>query len=200
MKWRVFGVGADGIAAEKKAVDRLGVKYGTVESVEDVVRDADSIFPAAMERGELAGEFGNFGIYGDNGAGELILAGQRVDEAIAADEDVAAGAGFVPAVAVAAEKYGAAGGVVEEVVFDDDAARRAEQGSAGAVVTDGVAGEADFGCPGEVFEAEVAVAADGGGDGVGKTDAEDFGAVDGGAIGGDDGVDTGDGGGYLHGA
>ena len=69
------------------------------------------------------------------------------------DEDVATGSSLVPTVAVSAEEYGAAAGVVEGVVADDDLAWCAEERAAGAIVAYGIACELYAWTPCEVFDA-----------------------------------------------
>ena len=124
-----------------------------VEGVELIIDDADGILLAAMKVGFLLCQRGNLGIDGDNGVGKLEHAGEGVHKAVAANEDVAAGAGLIPAVAVATKKDGGAGGVVEKVVLYHSAPRRTEKCSASTVVADGVAGKVHLGSPRQVLDA-----------------------------------------------
>lgn len=111
----IVGVGLEGVAEEAEAGGGLGVEEGCAEGHEAVVGDGD----AAVERVALVLDVGDYGVDGDDGLSELVGGGQGVDEGVAADGDVAARAGLVPSVAVAAEEDGGSGGVVESVVLAD---------------------------------------------------------------------------------
>ena len=79
--------------------------------------------------------------------------GKCIEETVAANNDIAHGAAFVPAVAVAAEQNGCAGGVIEEIVLAHGVAKRREQGSAGAIIAHGAVAEQHFGGPSDIFNA-----------------------------------------------
>ena len=145
----VVGVVGDGIAFELDSVYGLGVEYGFVEGLYAVVSYGD----AAVEVFLLLVEIGYLGIDGDDGVGELEAVGEGVDYFVFLDEDIAACSGLVPTVAVSAEEYGAATGVVKGVVADDDLAWCAEERSASAVVAYGIACELYAWTPCEVFDA-----------------------------------------------
>ena len=100
-------VGYQRIALVQQSVYRLGIQQGRVEGDKLVVYDADGILLATVEEFLLLVQFGYFGIDGNDGVGELELAGERVDEAVVADGYIAAGSGLEPSVAVAAEQNGA---------------------------------------------------------------------------------------------
>ena len=146
----IGGVGLDSVVEEAEGGGGLCVEERGAEGYEAVAGDGD----AGMEGGSLVVEVGDDGVDGDYGLGELVGGCEGVEECVAADCDVAAGAGLVPSVAVAAEEDGGAGGVVEEVVFAEGRTGGAEEGAAGAVVADGVAGEEDGGGAGEVFDSD----------------------------------------------
>ena len=116
---RVVVVECDTVVAELQSIDRLSIKQRGIEALEYVVGDNHSgCALSAVEQIALTGEVGNLGIDRDDAFGELIHAGQGVDEAIIADSHVAACSGLIPTVAVAAEQDGCARGVVEQIVFD----------------------------------------------------------------------------------
>ena len=130
-----------------------------------------------MEVGLLSVEVGNLGIDADDRIGELIHAGERVDKAVAAYGDIAAGASFVPAVAVATEEDGRTRSVVEKVVLHHRALGCAEERSAGTVVADGVMGKVYLGSPGEVLYTIACGGANLGRQRIGKADDELLGTV-----------------------
>ena len=106
MEGSIVLVVTDGIALPQQAVDRLGIEERVVETLKLVVHDADSVLLATMEILLLCIEVGYLGIDADDSIGELEHAGERVDEAVAADEHVAACACLIPAVTVATEQDG----------------------------------------------------------------------------------------------
>ena len=107
VEWGEIVVGYQRIALVQQSVYRLGIEQRRVEGDKLVVYDADGILLAAVEEFLLLVQFGNFGIDGNDGVGELELAGERVDETVVADGNIAAGSGLEPSVAVAAEQNGA---------------------------------------------------------------------------------------------
>ena len=145
------------VVAEQETVNALGIKQGLVECLEDVVNNAYCVFAAckgaSVEVFLLSVKLGYLGVDADDGIGELEGAGEGVEEAVLAYEDIAACACLVPSVAVAAQQYGCAAGVVEEVVLAYDLAGRGEEGAACTVVAYGVVGEIYGWCPGKVLDA-----------------------------------------------
>ena len=162
----VLRIGALLVFLEHQTVDRFGIKQRRVEGVEVVVPDNDGTGFATMEIGIALGELGYFGIDGDHGVRELVLAGEGVDEGVAADDEVAHRTALIPPVAVATEEDGGAGGVVEEVALAYGAAWRTEERATGTVVAHNVALEFHLGCPRQVFHAPVLLAGNGGGKGI----------------------------------
>ena len=98
----VFIVFLDDIAAEYQAIYRLGIEDRSVEGIELILFDKDAALFASVEIALLSVQVGYFRINGDNGVGKLELIGQCIDEAVFADDDVAAGTCLIPAVAVTA--------------------------------------------------------------------------------------------------
>ena len=161
---------ADGVALPQQAVDRLGIEERVVEALKLIVHDADSVLLATMEILFLCIEVGYLGIDADDSIGELEHAGERVDEAVAADEHVAACACLIPAVAVATEQDGSTRSVVEEVILHHGALGCAEECATSAVVADGVIGKVHLGSPCEVLNAIALGSANLGRQCIGKAD------------------------------
>ena len=125
-----------------------------------------------MEKGDGTVEMRDFGVDGDDGAGELEEVGEGIHKPVAADGEVAYRPTLVPSVAVAAEEHGGAGGVVEEVVFADRPTRRGEECASGAVIAHGAVAEGGGGRPGEVFGTVALLGTDGFGERFGKAHDE----------------------------
>ncbi len=168
----VFVVLFEDVVPECQSVHRFGIEDGGVEGVEFILFDKDAAFLASVEVLPLSLQIGYFGIDGDDGVGELELAGQRIDEAVLADDDVAAGSCLVPSVAIAAQEDGCSRSMVEQIVFYDYPLRSTEQGTPCPVVADDVSFEFHFGCPGEVFDAVAFLFADLRVDGVAESNPE----------------------------
>ena len=101
------------VVAIQQTVNALGIENGCIESLEHVVLNADGCLLASVEEFLLPVQVGNLGIDGDNGIGKLELTGQRIDETVLANGNIATCTCLEPTVAVTAKQDGATGGVVK---------------------------------------------------------------------------------------
>lgn len=99
-------VRSDGVVPKPKAVHRFCVQNGLVKSVKLVVFYHYAFSIASVEESLLASKVGDFGVYGYDGTGELILAGECIDKPIASDGYIAACTCLIPSIAVAAQQNG----------------------------------------------------------------------------------------------
>lgn len=99
-------VRSDGVVPKPKTVHRFCVQNGLVKCVKLVVFYHYAFSIASVEESLLASKVGDFGVYGYDGTGELILAGECIDKPIASDGYIAACTCLIPSIAVAAQQNG----------------------------------------------------------------------------------------------
>ena len=102
----VVGVLHNLVIAIQQAVNALGIEDGCIEGFEHVVLYAYGSLLATVEKFLLSVQVGNLGIDGDNGIGELELAGQRIDETVLANSHITTCTSLEPTVAITAEQDG----------------------------------------------------------------------------------------------
>ena len=93
----------DAVVAESQSVQRFGIDQRLVEGFEDIVLDDHALALPAVEILLLVFQVGDFREDGNHAIGKLEHIGQRVDETVLSDHDIATGSGLKPAVAVAAK-------------------------------------------------------------------------------------------------
>ena len=103
----VVGILHNLVIAIQQAVNALGIEDGCIESFEHVVLNANGGLLTSVEEFLLPVQVGNLWIDGDNGIGELELAGQCIDESVLAYGHIATCTCLEPTVAVTAKQYGA---------------------------------------------------------------------------------------------
>ena len=103
----VVGILHNLVIAIQQAVNALGIEDGGIEGFEHVVLNANGGLLASVEEFLLSVQIRYLGIDGDNGIGELELAGQRIDESVLAYGHIAACTCLEPTVAVTTEQDGA---------------------------------------------------------------------------------------------
>ena len=95
------------VVAIQQTINTLGIEDRSIEGFKHIVLYTDGSLLAPMEEFLLSVKVGYLGIDGDNGIGELELAGQCIDESVLANGHVATCTCLEPTVAVTAKQYGA---------------------------------------------------------------------------------------------
>ena len=117
MERRIFPIRPNHIVPKGQTVDRLRIQDRGIERVERIALNHNAAVFPTMKISLLLLQFGNFGIYGYHGIGELVQAGQGIDEAVVPNQDLAASTGLKPSVTVAAQQDGRTRSMVKGIVF-----------------------------------------------------------------------------------
>lgn len=150
----VFRIQLNGVIAEDQPIDRLGIKNRSVEGFKLIVFNHNATLGSAVEILLLSLQVGNLRIDGDNRIGKLEQISQRVYKTVLTDNDMTAGTGLKPTVAIAAKQNSSPRSMVKQVILDDSLARGTEQRTACTVITDHIAGKQNFRSPCEVLYSE----------------------------------------------
>ena len=156
MEWLEIVVLHNLVATEHKAVERFCIDNWSIESLEYIVLNYNTLAITAVEIFCLRCKVGYFGIDGNNTVCKLEHTCESIDKAVVADNDIAASACLEPAVTVTAEQDCCTRCVVEEVILDKCLLWSAEESSTCTVVTDGIACKIDLGSPLKVLYTIVA--------------------------------------------
>ena len=100
----VFRIQLNGVIAEDQPIDRLGIKNRSVEGFKLIVFNHNATLGSAVEILLLSLQVGNLRIDGDNRIGKLEQISQRVYKTVLTDNDMTAGTGLKPTVAIAAKQ------------------------------------------------------------------------------------------------
>ena len=131
----VFRIQLNGVIAEDQPIDRLGIKNRSVEGFKLIVFNHNATLGSAVEILLLSLQVGNLRIDGDNRIGKLEQISQRVYKTVLTDNDMTAGTGLKPTVAIAAKQNSSPRSMVKQVILDDSLARGTEQRTACTVIT-----------------------------------------------------------------